>query len=149
LEPNKTTAKKNGPLTIFSLYESSLHTSTMRPSPLRSLNKFEANGSEKLMRNKLKESKYLKMTFKLLLELQFFAFVSLPLFSLFEVFRLHASKAKKTHFFLLQVKKKFILFSKSLKALSEYERRTLLRAGCWLIPCCFCCPSVILVPFCY
>jgi hypothetical protein len=51
------------------------------------------------MRNKLKESKYLKMTFKLLLELQFFAFVSLPLFSLFEVFRLHASKAKKTHFF--------------------------------------------------
>jgi hypothetical protein len=45
----------------------------------------------------------------------------LSLFSLFEVFRLHANKAIKTLFFRFKAKKKFASFS----LLSEYERRTL------------------------
>jgi hypothetical protein len=49
----------------------------------------------------------------------------LSLFLLFEVFRLHANKAKKTTFFSLQSEKKKAFFS-LIFALSENERRTLI-----------------------
>ena len=72
----------------------------------------------------IKESKYLKMTFKLF-NFSLSIFVSLSLFSLSWSVSLKAKISEKKHFFSLQSEKKIDLFS-LIFALSENERRTLL-----------------------
>jgi hypothetical protein len=83
----------------------------------------EEGGFGKLLETSCKEIGVLRCNFSLLFSLLTrFALI----FFAFGIFRLHANKAKKNHFFRFKARTKIPTFS-LIFALSEYERRTLIR----------------------